>query len=305
MNERTLKSFVVGLVVLIGIWVATLVLGGTGGTPAAESGVPEALAAVDAASLSSISIVTPRGDTIDLVRTGGRWSANGYPADTAAIARVRGALEEASVGSVVATNPDNHARMGVGADSTWTVAMEGGGATTTFLIGDTGPSFSTAYVRVVDEDPVVLVEGGLRGALARPLNDWRDRTIFRVDTARVTRIRVERDPGGTVIERGEDGWTIDGESARETTVQNLLREAVRFAGSGFKDPDAPLFEGNERRTVLEDAEGAVLAEVRFLGNGTTQHATVPGSEMVFEVQNWKADRLTPTRALALPPDPGG
>jgi len=282
-----------------------VLLGRTATDNHVESGVAAALNDVGPESVTGISIVTPEGATIELSPDDGGWSANGYPADSTAIQSIWGGLEEASVESVVATNPANHARMGVGADSTWTVGFERDDGSTTILIGDTGPSFSTAYVRLPDEDAVVLVDGGMRGALARPLDRWRDRTIFTVDTSRVARIRVERGVGETVLERGPEGWTAGGEPARESTVQNLLGEAARFVASGFMDEETPRFEGNERHTVLEAADGTVLAEVRFYGNGTTQHAVVPANQSVFEIQNWKVDRLTPTRTLALPADPGG
>jgi Domain of unknown function (DUF4340) len=307
MNEKTLKSIVTTFLVLLVLWGASYGLGSMRkGGPALGAGVSDVLQDLGPATVTGITIQGPTGETTLMASDGDAWTVNGYPADGEALSRVWGALSEVEVGSIVATNPANHARMGVSSDSAWTVAFTTATGAHTILIGKSGSVFSTAYLRLPDQDEVVLITGDLRESLARPPGDWRDKTILTVDTTRIARIVVDRDGGDrTMLLRGDSTWTVAGAPVRQRTITDFMSEVAKITASGFLDEGTDVFTGNDRVLRVEDPEGATLAQIRFVGNGTTQHALLPEGDVIFEIPNWRVERLTPTSAMAKEPDTGG
>lgn len=308
MNEKTLRSIVTALAVLVVLWGATLGMGMAGGGSSFSAGVERVLEGLDPSTVTGFIIRSPTGESTtvtqatDASQVADAWEANGYPADRDAILRVWGALAELEVGGVVAMNPINHTRMGVSDTTAWTVVFQTTSGDRTVLVGKAGRSFATAYARLPEEDEVVLTSGDLRASLARPEADWRDKTIVVVDTTLIARIIVERDDGDrTTIQRDPDGWTVEGEAARPSAISAFMAEVARMTASGFKADSAESFENNERLLRVEDSRGEVLAQLRFLGNGTTQQAMVVGGSgsggVTFEIPNWRVERLTPTRTM--------
>jgi len=98
---------------------------------------------------------------------------------------------------------------------------------------------------------------------------------------------------------------VDGDPARASTVDDLLRELSSITGSGFKPEDTERFFENPRMLRVEGEDGEVLVEVAFFGDGTTLHAIGPLEGATFEIPDWRVDRLTPTPTLAREPPSGG
>ena len=166
MSDKTLRAslyFLGGVTVLY--LLVTLLKGGDGGGPTEDSGLAGVLGELDGEWLTRVELAGPE-ETIDLSKDGGVWTVNGFEADSAAIARFLRAVDEVEVGSVAATNPANHERMGVTAESAWTMTVDG---TTTVLLGNSGNRYRTFYARLPEADEVSLVEGDLRSAATRPL----------------------------------------------------------------------------------------------------------------------------------------
>lgn len=59
-----------------------------------------------------------------------------------------------------------------------------------FLIGKTGPSWPSQYVRKVESDEVLLVKENLAVTFDRPANDWRDKTIVSFDPQQISQLTV-------------------------------------------------------------------------------------------------------------------
>ena len=300
MTEKTLKTIMAALVVLVALWGLSLAIGALGGSGGgtAGSGVAGALEGVESDSVTGVVITGPAGESITLAKDGLDWTANGYAADTSALRRLWNALDGTEVSNVVATNPANHARMGVSADSAWQVEISSTAGVVNLLIGKSGRSFNSTYVRLPDEDEVVLVQGDLRSSVTRREIDWKDKTILSVDTSMVARVIVERQGETAQLVRGDSTWSVNGDPAKSTAISNLLRELDRLVATGFKPVADTTFSGNERRVRVEGTDGTTLAEVRFLGDGTTQHAVTPEGVVTFEIPNWRVDRVAPTLAVS-------
>ena len=306
MSEKSLKKILVTLAVLLGLWgVSSLLSGrGGGGSADADGGVSEALAGLDGSTVESVRIDGPLA-TLSLERSGGAWTVNGYAADSTAVGRLWEALSGSEVGGVVATNPANHERMGVSADSAWVLEWtRTDGETSGLLVGKSGPTYPSAYARRPDEDLVVIISGDLRSAVTRGVLAWRDKTVLRTDTAAVARVVIDREDDSYALERTDGVWTVNGEVAAATAVADLMRELDLLVATGFVEAGHEA-EGDPRRLTALDAAGDTLVTVAISGTDATRHARVRGNDVVFAIPVWRADRVTPSLDTLLPTEDGG
>jgi len=305
MSEQTLKRILGALGILVVLWLISTLpsVRGSGGS-GSDGGVAALLDGLDETTVSAVHIVGPN-QTVSLQQSGGAWTINGNVADLAVVTRLWNALAGAEVGGIVADNPANHERMGLSVDSAWAVDFTlSNGGMASVLVGKGGPVSPSGYVRLPDQDAVVVVSGDFRATVLLGLTTWRDKTILRVDTAAVVRVVLETDEGTHVAERNDSTWSIDGEPANANTMRTLLDELANFVAVGFLD-GGEIFQENRRRVTALAAEWDTLGSVVITGEAGSRHARTPGSDVVFEVQSFRADRITPDVENLRPADAGG
>lgn len=293
MSERTLRTIFGALGVLVALWLASTLLSGPGGAGSGpDRGVSSLLDDLDATTVSAVRIAGPT-ETVSLQRTGDAWTVNGHPADSAVVARFWSGVTEAEVGGVAAINPKNHDRMGVSADSARTVHFTlADGGTASLLVGKGGPIFPSGYVRLPDENAVVVVSGDLRPIVILGLTEWRDKTILRVDTAAVVRIVWETSEGTHVAERSDSTWSVDGGPANTNTIRTVLTEFTNLVATGFVE-EGDVYQESGKRVIALGAAGDTLGTVAITGEGTPRHARTPGNAVVFEIPSFRAERIAP------------
>jgi hypothetical protein len=293
MSEQTLKGILGALGILVILWLGSVLLSGRRGAGSALDGrIASLLEGLDETTVDAVRIVGPN-QTATLQRSGGVWTVNGNLADSSAVTRFWNALVEAEVGGVVANNPSNHERMGLSASSAWTVDFTlADGGMASVLVGKAGPIFPSGYVRLPDQDAVVVVSGDFQPTVILSVTQWRDKTILRVDTSAVARVVLETDEGIHVAERSDTTWSVDGEPANANTMRSVLDELANLVALGFVE-DGEALEENPRRVIALGAEADTLGIVVITGESATRHARTPGSALVFEIPIFRADRIAP------------
>lgn len=287
MSEKALKVVLAAVGGLIVVYaVAALASRGPDNEAAIEdSALAGTLQAVREVELEGVRIIA-LDDTIRLELAENRWTVNGYTADSSAVADLQAAVRAARIRHLAATNPTNHGPLGVGEGSARVLELTPtDGEPIRLLIGEAGPSSPSAYVRLPTSDDVYLVDGGLHNPTRRTLDDWRDRTIVRVDTAAVVRIAVTRDGDSYTLERDSAGWRFAqgdaadapqaGESASTglvdaQTVGDMLAELADMQAEGFAESGAAP-DGGEAGVAPRGGEGAA-------GSGEGEDAPEEGDE---------------------------
>jgi hypothetical protein len=300
-SERTLKQLVGALALAVGVWLIATIFVRGGGSIGASGEIGRFFAGVDGSSVEAVTI-RRGGDTIALERGPSGWTVNGFPADSTNVSRLTTALGEAVIGDLVATNPANHARMGVTDDSAAAVELDAGGVPRTILVGGAGRRFGTAYVRLPGADEVYLLDGDLRAQVVRDLDQWRNRTMVAIDTARVARVQVERDGDAYALVRGDSAWAFEGGGEVATAALNgVLSELARLVASGFLvegDSIAGLETASTTRAY--DANGDLLAEITVGSGEGDRWARTASDDYVYRVSSFRAGRIAPTREDAEP-----
>lgn len=296
MSERTLKQLVGALAIVAGLWLVASLVSRGGDSIEAPAGLGATFEGVEPTSVTAIRFIRPE-DTIELRPDAGAWRVNGWQADSGSVARLFEAVAETSVGDLMATNPANHERMGVSADSARTIEIEIAGATRTLLVGNEGPRFSTAYARLPGEDEVYLLEGGIRAQLTRQLDSWRNRRLLAIDTSAVSRITVQRDDDTFTLVRGDSTWTFeDGSEAVSSQVQGLLQElgGSLVAAGIVAESDSLAGLPAAGSTVAQSEGGDVLAEVT-IGSGTGERwAMAAGDSVRYRIATFRVNLINPT-----------
>ena len=301
MTERMLKQLVGAFAVVLAIWVLTNLVRPGSGSIEATGEVTRLFDGLGTGELESASFVY-RGEEVVLTREPGSWQVNGYPADPVLIARFSDALRGVRMGDLTASNPENHARMGVSIDSAVVVTMTALGTERRFLLGHAGPQFGTAYLRLPDSDDVYLLEADLRGHATRVQDAWRDQSIAAVDTTAINEIEVLGAEAGYTLVRRDSVWVLSsGDEAEADAVQGILSELSNLMATGFLtegDSIARLPEATV--TIARSAGGDPLATVT-LGEGEGDRwARTARDDFLYSVSSFRADRVAPSREDVTP-----
>jgi len=302
MSERALKQLVGALAIVVAISLVVYAFSGGSGSIGASGAIAGVFEGVTPTTLESIEI-GQSGSTVTLVRSGDTWTANGFAADAPVVSRLLDELAVSTVGDLAATNPANHARMGVVPDSAIDLTFTAAGRERRLLVGKSGRRFGTAYVRLPDENDVYLLESDLRGQIARDLDGWRDRTMVAIDTAAVARLEVVRAGLTYSLERGDSSWTFaGGGETRASAVNGMLAELSRLVATGFfAEGDSIAQLPLAATTRAYDEAGAVLVEITIGGGDGDRWARNGQDDYVYRVSSFRAGRVAPSREDAAPP----
>ncbi|HEX7121868.1 MAG TPA: DUF4340 domain-containing protein [Gemmatimonadaceae bacterium] len=296
MSESTLKRLLIAVAVLVVLYAGVRAASAIARPRTDAGALGDALERVRGDSLESVVTVAPWGERVELRRQSGRWTVDGFPADSLAVDRLMTAVREASVVDLVARRTDTHRRLGVAADSAWQLELRTRDDTVRLLVGGSGRVYSNTYVRLPDEDAVYEIRGDLRGSATRTRDAWRDHTIVRIDTSAVRRVVVERGRARHELTRTDSTWRVGSDTADTFRARDLLMELAHFTASGFA-ADSVEFTGRETRRVTALGEkGDTLGTIEFAGDSTTWLARVPGGTTLFQVSPYRVDRIAPARA---------
>ncbi len=267
---------------------------------------------VEAERVRSLQIES-EGLRLAATREGERWTMTEpirAPADAEAIGRLLLALERLPRGETV-TPADRRradARLAdYGLDPPRArIVLGGEGPPLTLRIGRATPIGDGLYLQVEGSDELFTSHRGILALLPDGPEKWRDRALYRGESAVIRRIEVRRPEGLLRIERDErGGWIVASPHpvrANRAAVAELLAQllagrvgefvaegAIETAGYGLDEPAI---------TVEFTAAGLDPAAPLLLGNPVAnrpdwRYAAFRGGAAVFTVS---ADLIAPLRA---------
>jgi hypothetical protein len=294
-SEKALRRLAGAVVILCVLWLGVTFIprgGSRGGGP--SEAVAAFLSELRPEEVTAIRFQGPGGqDAVELTRLGDGWVVNGFPADSAAVSRLWETAEGIEVEGLVGTNPGNHPRLGVSADSAWTLEVEGPGGARDLLVGKAGARYGTTYVRLPDEDQVYLLKGSLRPIVTRNLEGWRNKIVARADTAAIQTLQLARGGSQAVLRRGDSLWTLEGGGEADATkARSILTGLARLDASGFYSPQDSL-PGREGSVRALDDQGTTLLYLEIGSGEGDRWIRVEGDSVVYRIPSWRADQILP------------
>lgn len=218
-------------------------------------------------------VIARTGDTLRLVRSQDGWRVGRWPADSARVEELWRSAREAAATELVARSPTNHPRLGVTDEAAIRLVLWAGAEREAeLLVGESGPTWPSAYVRRAGDDDVYLLRGELANVVRRGPDEWRSRQVARFDPLRADRVILRTGRYSVTLERADTLWTVaEGRAVPVPADTAVVRRAVetlsRLSSAGFAPDsvaDALSFDRPAARvTVLDDA-GATLADLLLL-----------------------------------------
>lgn len=259
---RTLLYIFVGLLVLTGLvkWL--------GGQTASEA-LRRNPIQVDAERVSRVVITAPDGRSLELRRETGNWQVSrggevSYEADSAAVAGAIRQLNSLDVVSVATRDTAKFTRYRVDSTGTRVDLYRDRDQLTGLYVGSAGSAGaqSNSYIRVDGQDAVYAVEG-LSESYSRPLEEWRDKTVWEVDRSRISRVDfiMPADSSYSIERAGAGDWVSGGDTLRSAPVSTVISRLTTLRAGGFVDTLSPDDFGEERFAVqvrLEDGSQRTL-----------------------------------------------
>jgi hypothetical protein len=303
MSPRQLVLIALGLGALLLLWGAAALV--RGGAIASGGGERFALPAITADKVDTVWIAR-RADTTLLVRQdSARWTANGHPTAAGPIKDLLDALADSSRRTeLIAEKASSHARMGVDSGGTRIRVAGRSGTLANLVVGQRSADLDGGYMRMANDSAVWLVRGGLASAVERGPDEWRDRRIGGVTSDSVARIEVKRGARTYSLRRSGGKWTLgSGAPADSTAVGELLGALGQVEGSGFASPAqgaAAKFTPADRSVRALRADGSPLLALVLDSMKAGFWARTDTGKVVYRLENWAADRLTPAESAFRP-----
>lgn len=296
MNARQLRLIALALAVLLALWGASEYLTRGPDTTTGTLRFPP----LTAATVDSIAIVHG-ADTIRLAKQapGGGWTVNHLPASSSAVADLLKAFAD-STPELAAQSVSSFARMGVDSAGGRLVRITGGGKTLLqVFVGARGPSYDAVYVRVPGDTKVYLWPGSLAIVAERALDDWREKQIAAVPPESIAAVEIVHGATKRSLHKEGAAWVFGPPSvpADSAAVTRYLEHFRRVSAAGFATPrqvDSLRSSRPVRRIALRGTGGHELLALSFDSVATGFWVRRDGDPIVYRLDFWQADQLTPT-----------
>lgn len=292
------------------VFVSTLVLTGLVtwmDGPAASEAFRGTVVTLDTAEVATLVVQDPDEEApVRLARAEDGWTVSRgegkpqYPAGAAPVEEALEALRTLRASAVVTRQPERHARFDVDSTGTTVTAFdEDGEALAGLVVGRV--SFANqqprTYVRPADDPSVFEVEGLLASRFNRDLEAWRDKRIWTLDRAALTRIDFEYPADSSFsIERVATGagraWVSAGDTLKTGQVGQLIDELATLDAVGFAEDLTPedFGEAIYALRLHFDEGGERVLRLRPAGDDAWYVVAASGYPYVFEVRQGTWER---------------
>ncbi len=232
-----------------------------------------------------------------------KWIIHGknYEADPVAVKAMTDSLESIKSLGKVSSQTDG-ARFGLDSSSALSVSVSAGGsALCSVKIGNASTTGTQTYGVINGTGGVQLISGNLRDTFDKTIEELRNRLIFSVDQALVSKITVENQNGNFVLEKtGEPPlWNFNRDGVSGTPAQadsekaaSWVSSIVKLTALSFEEETAPIPETPAAGTVsftLPDGEIS-LTLYKPEEEGSVYTAVSSASPWIFKLSSYTAER---------------
>lgn len=299
MNKKTIYLAIV-LVVLIGL--AYAYQGPIKEWQEKASKQKNFLAKIDIEKVDKI-VVAKNGETA-LEKGSDGWLVSGTPfkAGKLAMDEVITKLGDAAVAELELVSANREKKAGFKTDSSGvTVKLyQAGNEIAKLVIGKIGADYQSSYIANPDTDSTYLLKG-VNLSYALDKEDWRERTIFSGEAAKLTKLRIQQ--GKTQFTAGLAGekWTV--EDARKTVLSKEKVDKVLALMANLTAAEIPVQDfkptGLEKNLLIVEASGSGINNTLMVGNDNGKgmfYAKTGASDIIYLISKTDRDELNKNQA---------
>ncbi|MEZ5557380.1 MAG: DUF4340 domain-containing protein [Pseudomonadales bacterium] len=237
-----------GLLALQALVVAVLLLvnSGTGNQAAPE------LLDVDLENVDEVAISDGDGNSVTLHRAENGWQLDdGTPADAAKLNEVLEDLKSQAAAWPVATSDSARTRFEVDESSFQRhLVLSHEGKPLAELYLGTSPGYRRVNARNAAAAEIYSIDFA-NYRLPAKADDWLDKGLLKARGV-VTAITLAHDGGGWSLQRGEEGWLLDGGAAGQDAAADAARRVAELLVMGRAEAPGEGVEPTARLTVTDD-----------------------------------------------------
>ena len=234
---------------------------------------------VDTARISTISILQHSTNAeFKFVRSGKEWNLvknnKTHKVEKNAVQYLIAELQNMKPEFVAAMEKSEWAEYKVSDSISTRVRVEQEGRTVAeFYVGKASfkQNEQTSYIRLVDDDNVYAVNGLLAMTFNREANDYRDKSMVKIDNSSlVTKMEFSYPDSSFTLTKEKNGWNMNGIIADSATVAGYVNSIVSLYGSEFVDDS--VLPGNQVFTVKIEGNNFKLVELKaFVADAVNQY----------------------------------
>ncbi|MCF8227521.1 MAG: DUF4340 domain-containing protein [Bacteroidales bacterium] len=249
------KVLLIILVVLIGIYLISEYSG------SGERTFKSEVVGIDTARITRITIENPGNPKMVFSKTGPGWQMEAagekYPVQSSVIRGLLLPLAGMKSDGVAAIGEEKHGELQVNdSAAVHVVAEDDGKKLADLYIGRLSyqqPSAAVApkaqsmqqyqqqgkmitYVREAGDETVYGVEGFLRSTFGRKPDDFRDKTLVKLNQEDITKVEFDyTDKESFILQKQENDWYVNGQKADSASTVKYLRKLRSQRGREFAD----------------------------------------------------------------------
>jgi len=292
MNTQTLRRLGIILGVLLLVWAVMSL------TRRARQDTEQrfALTRFDPKSVDQI-IIARNSDTSRFTRQGASWTVNGHPANGVFIDELLRSLSDTTARSeLVAENASSHQQLGLDSASARRISVRQGSTTLSELLVGRGGTYGSAYVRKPGQNAAYQLTGSLSESADRAADDWRDRTIAKIDADSIASVEVHRGKTSYTLTRAEKGWLLGSAPSDSGAAANLVNSFRSIEAAGFAtaaQADSASFSPPDREVRVTGKGGQMLVALTMDSTANAFWVRKAGDPTTYRLETWTANQLTP------------
>lgn len=201
----------------------------------------------DSSKIDKIEIVKPK-ETIVLEKAGGVWKLTkpvDYLADTSAIVPMVSNLQNLVVESVISTNPEKFSNYIDSTNQTQITVYQEGKQLGTFTMGKTASVFDHTYIKLPNEERILLATNLASPHFNRAVREFRDKKIASIQSFNINSIDFKSTDSNqvnfTAVKDSVGKWFIEGDSVNAAMMEGLLNLFASFNTEDFVDSTVTQF----------------------------------------------------------------
>jgi hypothetical protein len=277
--------------ILIGLFVVLLVVAflvlQKPGEQSASSASTGLLTGIDSVSVDKIEIKTPTFSLV-LEKRGTEWyiaQPINYKANQTNVGQIIHQIKNLEVKSTVSSKPEKHSVFQVDQTGTEVKVYEKGIEKTSFVLGKMAGGYTESYVRKLNSNDVLLVEGAYGYMFSRPVKEWRDKTIFTTPKESIKEVQYQYGDTTFSMAFKDSTWLIGKDKVQQSVIDGVLSSLSNLQADNFIDS-----------TISPKIMAAVMyagVQIRFSFNKITNKYTVQSSHSSqwFILEPGKANKI--------------
>lgn len=248
-------------------------------------------------------VMTQNDERVELKKDSGVWmlvmDQKQYRLDAEKASALEESLQGLPVGMVVSRNKENWSQYGFGTEQeSEMVLSKAGEPVMTLVMGGSGTSYNSFYLRRNDDEKVYLVDSELRTSVYTPAEQWRDKHLLTVSKDQVVSAAIKvADENWTVSSRDGKWFLTEGDEEFDVTNNEGFTSywdgLFELKADAFASPEEKFGEV-KNQVVLQMKDGeSVIVDISVTGEGPASLARVTGYDELLSLGSDLSARLKP------------